>query len=50
MPEWGMLPLPKKMLQRGVRGMVRISDSVRQWNQMLNEFLDIGPSDWVSAG
>jgi len=27
MPEWGMLPLPKKLLQRGVRDMVRISDS-----------------------
>jgi dihydroxy-acid dehydratase len=27
MPEWGMLPLPKKLLQRGVRDMVRISDA-----------------------
>ncbi len=27
MPEWGMLPLPKKLLQQGVRDMVRISDS-----------------------
>ena len=27
MPEWGMLPLPKKILQQGVRDMVRISDS-----------------------
>lgn len=27
MPEWGMLPLPKKMLKQGVRDMVRISDS-----------------------
>jgi dihydroxy-acid dehydratase len=27
MPEWGMLPLPKKMLQQGVRDMVRISDA-----------------------
>ena len=27
MPEWGSLPLPKKLLERGVRDMVRISDA-----------------------
>ncbi|HZH05344.1 MAG TPA: L-arabinonate dehydratase [Lautropia sp.] len=27
MPEWGQLPIPKKLLQRGVRDMVRISDA-----------------------
>lgn len=27
MPEWGMLPIPKKLLKQGVRDMVRISDS-----------------------
>jgi dihydroxy-acid dehydratase len=27
MPEWGMLPLPKKILKQGVRDMVRISDA-----------------------
>ena len=27
MPEWGMLPIPKKLLQNGVRDMVRISDA-----------------------
>ncbi|QDV23694.1 L-arabinonate dehydratase [Aureliella helgolandensis] len=26
-PEWGMLPIPNKLLQQGVRDMVRISDS-----------------------
>jgi len=26
MPEWGMLPIPKKLLRQGVRDMVRISD------------------------
>ncbi|MEO8755004.1 MAG: dihydroxy-acid dehydratase, partial [Casimicrobiaceae bacterium] len=26
MPEWGMLPIPKKLLKEGVRDMVRISD------------------------
>jgi len=26
MPEWGQLPIPKKLLQQGVRDMVRISD------------------------
>ena len=27
MPEWGQLPIPKKLLQRGVRDMLRISDA-----------------------
>jgi dihydroxy-acid dehydratase len=27
MPEWGGLPIPKKLLQRGVRDMVRLSDA-----------------------
>ena len=27
MPEWGFLPLPKKILARGVRDMVRLSDA-----------------------
>lgn len=27
MPEWGMLPIPKKLLRKGVRDMVRISDA-----------------------
>jgi dihydroxy-acid dehydratase len=27
MPEWGQLPIPRKLLKRGVRDMVRISDA-----------------------
>jgi dihydroxy-acid dehydratase len=27
MPEWGNLPIPKKLLERGVRDMVRVSDA-----------------------
>jgi dihydroxy-acid dehydratase len=27
MPEWGMLPIPKKLLAQGVRDMVRVSDA-----------------------
>jgi dihydroxy-acid dehydratase len=27
MPEWGMLPLPRKLLRAGVRDMIRISDA-----------------------
>ena len=27
MPEWGMLPVPKKLLKQGVRDMVRLSDA-----------------------
>jgi dihydroxy-acid dehydratase len=27
MPEWGLLPIPKRLLEKGVRDMVRISDA-----------------------
>jgi dihydroxy-acid dehydratase len=27
MPEWGLLPIPRKLLERGVRDMVRVSDA-----------------------
>ncbi|MEA3213762.1 MAG: hypothetical protein QOE70_6819 [Chthoniobacter sp.] len=27
MPEWGMLPIPKKLLEQGVRDMLRLSDA-----------------------
>jgi dihydroxy-acid dehydratase len=27
MPEWGMLPIPRRLMERGVRDMVRISDA-----------------------
>ena len=27
MPEWGQLPIPKKLAQQGIRDMVRISDA-----------------------
>jgi dihydroxy-acid dehydratase len=27
MPEWGMLPIPQKLLKQGVRDMLRISDA-----------------------
>ncbi len=27
MPEWGMMPLPKKLLEAGVRDMIRLSDA-----------------------
>jgi dihydroxy-acid dehydratase len=27
MPEWGLLPIPKKLRERGVRDMLRISDA-----------------------
>ena len=27
MPEWGQLPIPKKLLKRGVKDILRISDA-----------------------
>ena len=34
MPEWGMLPIPKKLLKQGVRDMVRISDARHERHQL----------------
>ena len=34
MPEWGQLPIPKKILEKGVRDMVRISDARMSRHQL----------------
>ena len=34
MPEWGQLPIPKKLLEQGVRDMVRISDARMSRHQL----------------
>ena len=33
-PEWGMLPIPKKLLRDGVRDMVRISRCTNEWHKL----------------
>ena len=34
MPEWGMLPIPKKLVKAGVRDMVRISDAPHERHEL----------------
>ena len=34
MPEWGMLPIPKKLVKQGVRDMVRISRRAHERHQL----------------
>ena len=56
-PEWGMLPLPKKLLQKGVRDMVRISDARMSGTSYGTCVLHIapesavgGPLAWIETG
>ncbi|MDP4024344.1 L-arabinonate dehydratase [Methylobacterium sp. NEAU 140] len=49
MPEWGMLPIPKKMLQAGVRDMVRISDARMSGTSYGTCILHVAPESHVGG-
>jgi len=49
MPEWGMLPIPKKLLERGVRDMVRISDARMSGTAYGTCVLHISPESFVGG-
>ena len=49
MPEWGMLPIPKKLLKQGVRDMVRISDARMSGTSYGTCVLHISPESWVGG-
>lgn len=49
MPEWGMLPIPKKLLQRGVRDMVRISDARMSGTAYGTCVLHVSPESFVGG-
>jgi dihydroxy-acid dehydratase len=49
MPEWGMLPIPKKLLERGVRDMVRISDARMSGTSYGTCVLHIAPESAVGG-
>ena len=49
MPEWGMLPIPKKLLQRGVRDMVRISDARMSGTVYGTCVLHVSPESYVGG-
>jgi dihydroxy-acid dehydratase len=49
MPEWGCLPIPKKLLKKGIRDMVRISDSRMSGTAFGAVVLHISPESFVGG-
>jgi dihydroxy-acid dehydratase len=49
MPEWGMLPIPKKLLAQGVRDMVRISDARMSGTAYGTCVLHVAPESFVGG-
>jgi dihydroxyacid dehydratase/phosphogluconate dehydratase len=48
-PEWGMLPIPKKLLKQGVRDMVRLSDARMSGTSYGCCILHVAPESWVGG-
>jgi dihydroxy-acid dehydratase len=49
MPEWGQLPIPKKLLQQGVRDMLRISDARMSGTSYGACVLHVSPESYVGG-
>jgi len=49
MPEWGQLPIPKKLLAKGVRDMVRISDSRMSGTSYGACVLHVAPESFIGG-
>lgn len=49
MPEWGMMPLPKKLVENGVRDMVRISDARMSGTSYGTCILHVAPESAVGG-
>jgi dihydroxy-acid dehydratase len=49
MPEWGQLPIPKKLLRKGVRDMVRISDARMSGTSYGTCVLHVSPESYVGG-
>jgi len=49
MPEWGMLPVPKKLLRQGVRDMVRLSDARMSGTSYGTCVLHVAPESFVGG-
>jgi len=49
MPEWGQLPIPKKLLAKGVRDMVRISDARMSGTAYGACVLHVAPESYVGG-
>jgi len=49
MPEWGQLPIPKKLLAQGVRDMVRVSDARMSGTSYGACVLHVAPESWIGG-
>ena len=49
MPEWGMLPVPKKLVKQGVRDMVRVSDARMSGTSYGTCVLHVTPESYVGG-
>jgi len=49
MPEWGMLPIPKKLVKQGVRDMLRLSDSRMSGTSYGACILHVAPESYVGG-
>jgi dihydroxy-acid dehydratase len=49
MPEWGQLPIPKKLLEKGVRDMLRISDARMSGTSYGACVLHVAPESWIGG-
>jgi dihydroxy-acid dehydratase len=49
MPEWGQLPIPRKLLKKGVRDMVRISDARMSGTSYGTCILHVAPEAFVGG-
>jgi dihydroxy-acid dehydratase len=49
MPEWGMLPIPKKLVQAGVRDMLRISDARMSGTSYGACILHVAPESYIGG-
>jgi dihydroxy-acid dehydratase len=49
MPEWGMLPIPKKLLTQGIRDMVRVSDARMSGTSYGACILHVAPESFVGG-
>src|SRR5699024_1220639 len=49
MPEWGMLPIPKSLLKRGVRDILRISDARMSGTSYGSCVLHVSPESYIGG-
>jgi len=49
MPEWGMLPIPKKLIKQGVRDMLRLSDARMSGTSYGACILHVAPESYIGG-